>query len=368
MIKKIILSLLILNFSLFSNSIEDGITGLTNTNDKKALSVFESTCNKEGFLNAVNCYDNGNMYFEGKYVKQSYYKSKLFYEVACDKAIYNACNVLGYLYTKGLGKIKKEPIKGLAFYTKACEKGKYNLACHNAAKFYLRDGVNKDYEKALLFAKKACDYDDYKGCYLAGGIYSAKKDYESAIYLFKKACIDGKIKRACTFYQRLNKDTPKLDHKISKKENLIHYVIDRETGQMWEDSPDVLIKKSNYTDAVKYCDELNMGGYEDWRLPMIYELQTIIDRKNKPKNIKNIFSYTNLGTFFSSTKNESRPNFGVYGVFFKYAMPKVKIIQKAKFYVRCVRGKNNKITITYDEIKLNNGTSFKRIKTISIKK
>ena len=201
-----------------------------------------------------------------------------------------------------------------------------------------------------------------------GGVYHAKKDYQEALYTLEKACKDGKIKKACTFYENVLRKVPSRKKERSKNKNLKDYVIDKATGQMWEDSPDVLIKKSNYTDAVKYCDELNMGGYEDWRLPMIYELQTIIDRKNKPKNIKNIFSYRNLGTFFSSTKNESRPNFGVYGVFFKYAMPKVKIIQKAKFYVRCVRGKNSKITITYDEIKLNNGTSFKRIKKVIIEK
>lgn len=55
---------------------------------------------------------------------------------------------------------------------------------------------------------------------------------------------------------------------------------DRETGLCWQDP-----QKDAYTDdnggissmdAARYCQELSFGGYDDWRLPTINELRTII--------------------------------------------------------------------------------------------
>jgi len=37
------------------------------------------------------------------------------------------------------------------------------------------------------------------------------------------------------------------------------------------------IGKMTWINAVEYCDKLNYGGYQDWRLPTINEIFTIID-------------------------------------------------------------------------------------------
>lgn len=52
-------------------------------------------------------------------------------------------------------------------------------------------------------------------------------------------------------------------------------VSDNVTGLMWQRKDDDTLRR--WGDAVSYCDNLNLGGYEDWRLPNEYELQTILD-------------------------------------------------------------------------------------------
>jgi len=51
-------------------------------------------------------------------------------------------------------------------------------------------------------------------------------------------------------------------------------VTDKNSKLMWkqEESPEV-----NWKEALKYCEELNLGGHNDWRLPSMKELGMLID-------------------------------------------------------------------------------------------
>lgn len=52
-------------------------------------------------------------------------------------------------------------------------------------------------------------------------------------------------------------------------------VTDNNTGLMWQQTPD--FERHNYYDAFDYVDELEIGGYTDWRLPTIKELYSLIN-------------------------------------------------------------------------------------------
>ena len=57
-------------------------------------------------------------------------------------------------------------------------------------------------------------------------------------------------------------------------------VSDLATGLMWQESDSM--KGMNWEEALKYADNLNLGGYDDWRLPNIKELQSIVDYTRSP--------------------------------------------------------------------------------------
>lgn len=60
-------------------------------------------------------------------------------------------------------------------------------------------------------------------------------------------------------------------------------VTDNLTGLMWLKNPDDVLK--TWTDAITYCEALDgtsgRGGYSDWRLPNVKELQSLIDFGNQ---------------------------------------------------------------------------------------
>jgi cysteine-rich repeat protein len=53
-------------------------------------------------------------------------------------------------------------------------------------------------------------------------------------------------------------------------------VSDLSTGLMWQQTPD-LNNKSTYAEAIAGADTFNLAGYDDWRLPTIKELYSLID-------------------------------------------------------------------------------------------
>jgi len=57
---------------------------------------------------------------------------------------------------------------------------------------------------------------------------------------------------------------------------------DPSTSLMWQVKP--VSKEMKWQDAINYCENLNLGGYGDWRLPKINELESLITGCDKCKN------------------------------------------------------------------------------------
>jgi hypothetical protein len=112
---------------------------------------------------------------------------------------------------------------------------------------------------------------------------------------------------------------------------------DSTTGLIWQDDSAAKDTKMNWENAQHYCSELNLGGYSDWRLPAIKELQSIVDISRYEPAIKKGFSHVASDGYWSSSTYVSDTEYA-WIVNFKdgdtYYSTKTN-----ERYVRCVRGR-----------------------------
>jgi|GEM_PF-4563795 len=118
---------------------------------------------------------------------------------------------------------------------------------------------------------------------------------------------------------------------------------DSVTGLIWQDDKISASNKKDWSGAKQYCEKLAFNGFDDWRLPNIYELATLIDNtKKKEPYITSGIKYFNLNSdfwssdFWSSTA--SQENGEAYYVRFGYGIAFPNLIELSSG-VRCVRGK-----------------------------
>lgn len=104
----------------------------------------------------------------------------------------------------------------------------------------------------------------------------------------------GSSYRAKPFYK--NKVNPK------------QVFLDTSTGLMWQDNTRPPYYASNWDSAINYCKNMKLAGFEDWRLPSIQELVTLIDYNKSSKNM-NWKVYKNSST--TMIKDQFK---GLYGL------------------------------------------------------
>ena len=78
-------------------------------------------------------------------------------------------------------------------------------------------------------------------------------------------------------------------------------VYDKFTGLEWQQTPDTT--KYDWQGALAHCENLNLGGQTDWRLPNTKELQSIVDytKANAPRINSGYFTSVPTGIYWSST-------------------------------------------------------------------
>jgi len=81
--------------------------------------------------------------------------------------------------------------------------------------------------------------------------------------------------------------------------------IDSTTGLEWQDNYEDTatgnIKTSSWSEAIDYCEGLDLANNSDWRLPNINELESIVERSEFNPSIKLGFNVTASDYYFSST-------------------------------------------------------------------
>ena len=113
-----------------------------------------------------------------------------------------------------------------------------------------------------------------------GGFY----EYDITYYTFVRAVRGG---QPGTFT-----DTPVLHN------NNDGTVTDYSTGLMWQQATD----NQTWEQALYYCENLKLAGYNDWRLPTWKELQSLVDyNTHEPSINSTLFSGTALTSYWSYT-------------------------------------------------------------------
>ncbi len=109
-------------------------------------------------------------------------------------------------------------------------------------------------------------------------------------------------------------------------------VYDDQTDLTWEDGKN---HKRNWEDAINYCETLSLGGAQDWRLPNINEMLSIVDYTAQNGVINPAFSFLSPIRYWSATSNESDTTTAWYVNYFdSYSR---SVIKTQALFVRCVR-------------------------------
>lgn len=86
-------------------------------------------------------------------------------------------------------------------------------------------------------------------------------------------------------------------------------VIDENTKLIWQDSAAIVGSAVTQAQAINNCNVLVHGGYSDWRLPAIEELESLIDKsKTTPPRVDTAFVHAAAKDYWSSTSYAALDN------------------------------------------------------------
>ncbi|EQB34443.1 hypothetical protein M947_10945 [Sulfurimonas hongkongensis] len=133
---------------------------------------------------------------------------------------------------------------------------------------------------------------------------------------------------------------PKVDIPLIRDDSK-ELVIDKSRGLMWQDNIDAKTIRKNRKDAKQYCRSLVFAGYDDWYLPRIKELKSIVDERRFDPAIRVGFKNVVSDHYWSSSPNLS-DIMNALNIDFKSGKT-YNNTRAGKCYVRCVRGNYNRL-------------------------
>ncbi len=113
---------------------------------------------------------------------------------------------------------------------------------------------------------------------------------------------------------------------------------DDKTGFVWQDNQDVAKNDMMQKEAIAYCQNLKLDGFEDWRLPTLKEAYTIVDMTQERPALKKGFEIRSDERFWTSTPFAKNTGKEAWRISMSYG--EAEPYNKNRTYrVRCVRGK-----------------------------
>ncbi len=114
-------------------------------------------------------------------------------------------------------------------------------------------------------------------------------------------------------------------------------VTDVSRKMQWQDNN--ISAEMSWMDAIETCEALSLGGHDDWRLPNINELRTIIDRSQDDPTVSPFFVYVGrnvlFSSYWSSTTDSNNADSAWVAGFWRGEI--VRFEKHADMFVRCVR-------------------------------
>lgn len=120
-------------------------------------------------------------------------------------------------------------------------------------------------------------------------------------------------------------------------------VLDTQTKLMWQDNE--LVTGKTWTEAINYCESLNLGGFDDWRLPNFNEYDSLIDTSRNTPAMSPVFQNvaTDFGdSYWTSTTymDENKTKAWTLQTRNGWNSKLEKNDNDGTLFVRCVRGHN----------------------------
>jgi len=121
------------------------------------------------------------------------------------------------------------------------------------------------------------------------------------------------------------------------RDDTTQIVTDTRTGLQWQDNNDAKTITRKWTEAIRYCEDLNLGEHTDWRLPNFNELYFLADRSKRNPAISSVFQNIVSGYYWSSTAIVGDEGYAWYVYFYDGNGNGHWGNKSHAYHVRCVR-------------------------------